>query len=85
MRKANREVKDIKKIVEVMKKCEVCRIALNDEEYSYILSLSFEMNYIAPQGLTLFLHDVDEVVYSIRLVLNRIDEHLDPVAHVRLP
>ena len=39
MRKANREVKDIEKIVEVMKKCEVCRIALNDEEYPYILPL----------------------------------------------
>ena len=37
MRKANKEVKDIEKIVEVMKKCEVCRIALNDEEYPYIL------------------------------------------------
>ena len=44
-----------------------------------------DLDPIAPEGLALFLHDVDEVVYGIRLVLNRIDERLDPVAHVRLP
>ena len=44
-----------------------------------------DLDPIAPQGLTLFLHDVDEVVYGIRLVLNRIDEGFDPVSHVRLP
>lgn len=59
MRKANREVKDIEKIVEVMKKCEVCRIALNDEEYPYILPLSFGMDCIDGK-VTLYFHSALE-------------------------
>lgn len=41
MRQKNREIKDINKIVEVIDACEVCRIAINDEEYPYIVPLNF--------------------------------------------
>lgn len=43
MRRSDREIKDFEEIVEVIKKCEICRLALNDEEYPYILPLNFGM------------------------------------------
>lgn len=43
MRRSDREIKDFDEIVEVIKKCEICRLALNDEEYPYILPLNFGM------------------------------------------
>ena len=42
-----------------MKKCEVCRIALNDEEYPYILPLSFGMDCIDGK-VTLYFHSALE-------------------------
>lgn len=41
MRQAKREVKELKAIVEIIKKCEVIRLGLNDGEYPYILPLNF--------------------------------------------
>ena len=43
MRRADREVTDRNDIIAIMKKCDVCRIALNDEGYPYILPLNFGM------------------------------------------
>lgn len=43
MRRNDREIKDFEEIVEVIKKCEVCRLAFQDEEYPYILPLNFGM------------------------------------------
>lgn len=43
MRRQDREIKDFEDIVEVMKRCEVCRLALHDGEYPYILPLNFGM------------------------------------------
>ena len=41
MRQGNREIKEFNEIIEVMKNCDVCRLALNDDEYPYILPLNF--------------------------------------------
>ena len=43
MRRNDREIKDRDQIIGVMKKCDVCRLAFNDEEYPYILPLNFGM------------------------------------------
>ena len=43
MRRVDREVTDRNAIIAIMKKCDVCRIALNDEGYPYILPLNFGM------------------------------------------
>ena len=32
MRRKDREIKDFDRIIEIMNQCDVCRIALNDEE-----------------------------------------------------
>lgn len=41
MRRKDREITDRQEIVEIMKKCDVCRLALNDDGYPYILPLNF--------------------------------------------
>lgn len=41
MRQKNREVTDITEIIEIIKRCDVCRIALNDDGFPYILPLNF--------------------------------------------
>lgn len=43
MRRNDREVKDINQIINIMKKCDVCRVVLNDDGYPYILPLNFGM------------------------------------------
>ncbi len=44
MRRSDREVKAFKDIVAIMEKCDVCRVALNDNGYPYILPLNFGMD-----------------------------------------
>lgn len=43
MCRSDREVKEFEDIVAIMEKCDVCRIALNNNGYLYILPLNFEM------------------------------------------
>ncbi len=53
MRKKDREIRDFNEIVEVMKSCDVCRLALNDDGYPYILPLNFGMEVV---GGTIYLY-----------------------------
>lgn len=58
MRQKNREIKDINKIAEVIDACEVCRIAINDEEYPYIVPLNF--GYEMKDNIILYFHSALE-------------------------
>lgn len=59
MRRSDREIKDIHEIIRVMEKCDVCRLALNDEGYPYILPLNFGMK--ADNGqIILYFHGANE-------------------------
>ena len=44
MRRADREITDFEEMLQVMERCDVCRLALNDEGYPYILPLNFGMS-----------------------------------------
>lgn len=55
MRRSDREIKNLKEITEIMGKCDVCRVALNDEEYPYILPLNFGMK-VEEEHVTLYFH-----------------------------
>ncbi len=59
MRRTDREIKDFKDIVAVMEKCDVCRIALNDNGYPYILPLNFGMK-VEGERVELFFHGAME-------------------------
>ena len=43
MRRQDREITDKNEIIEIMARCDVCRLAFNDREYPYILPLNFGM------------------------------------------
>ena len=58
MRQKNREIKDINKIAEVIDACEVYRIAINGEEYPYIVPLNF--GYEMGENLVLYFHSALE-------------------------
>lgn len=59
MRRSDREITDFNEIVEIIKRCDVCRLALNDEEYPYILPLNFGMQ-VENGKIVLYFHGADE-------------------------
>ena len=66
MRQANREVKDMNDIIEIMHRCDVCRLALNDDGFPYILPLNFGL-LTAGNKITLVFHSALEG-YKIDLI-----------------
>lgn len=66
MRQANREVKDMNDIIEIMHRCDVCRLALNDDGFPYILPLNFGL-LTAENKITLVFHSALEG-YKIDLI-----------------
>lgn len=59
MRQKQREITDFAEIIEVIKHCDVCRLALNDEGYPYILPLNFGMDIIN-EKIILYFHSALE-------------------------
>ena len=55
MRRADREVKELNIIEEILNKCKTCHLALNDSNFPYIVPLSYGHQF---EGgvLTLFFH-----------------------------
>lgn len=59
MRRGDREIRDFSEIVEVIRKCDVCRIALNDDGYPYIIPLNFGMK-VEGEQITFYFHGAGE-------------------------
>lgn len=59
MRRNDREVTEFSEITEIIQKCDVCRLALHDTDYPYILPLNFGMEIINGQ-IFLYFHGADE-------------------------
>lgn len=59
MRRKDREILDMNEILEIMRKCDVCRIALFDEEYPYIIPMNFGLEYNNSK-ITIYLHCANE-------------------------
>lgn len=55
MRRKDRGIFDFDEIIEVMKKCDVCRIAMQGEEYPYMVPLNFGME-VEEDQVTLYFH-----------------------------
>ena len=53
MRRKDREITDFNEIIDIIKKCDVCRIALNDDEYPYVVPLNFGLDV---QGNKVFFY-----------------------------
>ena len=59
MRRKDREITDMKEILKIIGKCEVCRLALFDEEHPYIIPLNFGFSY-EDERLKLYFHGAKE-------------------------
>ena len=59
MRRSDREITDRNEMIDVMKRCDVCRLALNDEGYPYILPLNFGME-ADEENIVLYFHGAKE-------------------------
>ena len=53
MRRKDREIKDFNEIIEIIRKCDVCRIALHDGDFPYIVPLNFGLDV---QGQQVFFY-----------------------------
>ena len=59
MRRSDREVTEIPEILKIIEKCEVCHLALSDNNIPYIIPMNFGYEYT--QGrLTLYFHGANE-------------------------
>ena len=60
MRRKDREIKNIDGIISIMKKCEVCRLAINgDDGYPYIIPLNFGLD-IEDEKIKIIFHSAME-------------------------
>lgn len=59
MRRKDREVTAFAELVAIIEQCDVCRLALHDEPYPYILPLNFGMTVNGTQ-VTLYFHGATE-------------------------
>jgi nitroimidazol reductase NimA-like FMN-containing flavoprotein (pyridoxamine 5'-phosphate oxidase superfamily) len=77
MRRSDREVKEFEDIVAIMKKCDVCRIALNNDGYPYILPLNFGL-HIEGNKIELYFHGAMEgTKYVLMEKDNRVSFEMD--------
>ena len=60
MRRKDREITDISEIIDLMKKCDVYRLGLNDNGFPYILPLNFGMEQDEEGKVTLYFHSALE-------------------------
>lgn len=59
MRRKDREITDFHDIMNIMNKCDTCRLALFDQEYPYIVPLNFGVN-IEDGQLYLYFHSANQ-------------------------
>ena len=59
MRRHDREVTDFKEMIQIMEKCDVCRLGLRNGEDVYILPLNFGMK-VSDDRVELFFHSARE-------------------------
>lgn len=59
MRRSDREVTNIEDMIAIMEKCRVCRIALNNDGYPYIIPLNFGMS-VKDGQIELYFHGAME-------------------------
>lgn len=72
MRREDREVTERNEIIEIMRRCDVCRLAIHDEGYPYIVPLNFGL-LVDEESMTLVFHSALE---GTKLDLLKIDNRV---------
>jgi len=84
VRRADREITERSEIIEVMENCDVCRLALNDDGYPYILPLNFGIKDDDGK-ITLYFHGASEgTKYRLMEKDNRASFEMDCEHHLIL-
>lgn len=58
MRRKDREITDFDEMMKIIAKCDTCRLAINDDEYPYIVPLNFGTDVVDGQ-LYLYFHSAN--------------------------
>lgn len=77
MRRSDREVTDFTEQVNIIKKCDVCRVAFHDEEYPYILPLNFGIEIKNGQVILYFHGAIEGKKYDLMEKDNRVSFEMD--------
>ena len=77
MRRADREITDFSEIVAIMKKCDVCRIALHDGEFPYIVPLNFGIELNGKEILLYFHGALEGKKYDLMRKNNKVAFEMD--------
>lgn len=56
MRRSDREITDYDDILEIVKRCDVCRVAMFDEQYPYIVPMNFGYKVEDDCALIIYFH-----------------------------
>ena len=59
MRRKDREITDFNEILEIIKKCDVCRVAINDKDFPYIVPMNFGLD-VQGEQVYLYFHSALE-------------------------
>lgn len=75
MRRSDREITDFQELITVMRGCDVCRLALHDEPYPYILPLNFGLE-VDGETVRLYFHGANtgmkyDLIAKIRMSRSR--------------
>lgn len=77
MRRSDREVTNFNDMIAIVEKCDVCRIALNNGGFPYILPLNFGMK-VNDNKLELYFHGASEgTKYALMETDNRASFEMD--------
>lgn len=59
MRRKDREITDLHQMEEIIRRCDVCRLAFFDEEYPYILPINFGFERVG-EGFVFYFHSAKQ-------------------------
>lgn len=77
MRRRDREITEREEMLAVIERCDVCRLALNDEEYPYILPLNFGMQLENGEAILYFHGALEGRKYDLIAKDNRASFEMD--------
>lgn len=78
MRRSDREVTEFRELTKIIEKCDVCRIALNNHGFPYIIPLNFGVKITENNTLELYFHGaLDGTKYELIAEDNRAGFEMD--------
>ena len=77
MRRSKSEIKNFDELITVIKKCDVCRLAINDEVYPYIIPLNFGIKLEKEKVMLYFHGALEGTKYDLLKKNNNVSFEMD--------